>query len=172
MQYNVDITDCNLACQFLAQFGIDVLCLKDEENVHTDIGNMFVTFFDNLELAATSKNNPKVHSAYYDFLEQMNGSVDFKPKECEQNFTYITGSQSVGKYVNISYTPYSQKYIDHYLSESFQGKVIYFNEQMDDGLVCYDDGNIRTVKSISRDGCSYFGTSRGYDYSLFEVVSA
>jgi len=66
--------------------------------------------------------------------------------------------------INISYMPYSQKYVDLY--ENTVGKVFYLSKINNNGLIYYDiedNGNIiRIIKSFKKEYCSYYGDTPGY----------
>ena len=80
----------------------------------------------------------------------------------------------LGDIVIVHYTPYSQKYLDHYNEQDVRGKIVYIDIENDDLIVYRDEKTgyntyTRIVKSLNRDYCSYFGDTRGYDYFIQKV---
>ena len=82
-------------------------------------------------------------------------------------------STYIGQIIKVLYYPYSQKYIDYYEEQHVMGKIFFVDELTKDALMYYDefqDGKlVRIIKSISRDHCSYYGDSRGYDYAIYLI---
>lgn len=89
-----------------------------------------------------------------------------------------TYTPRLGERVSTSYTPASQRYIDHYNSQAFTGEVFFVDEESDNffmwnvetGPMC--DGQISLsyrVQSFKREGCHFFGMSDCY-YGTFEYV--
>jgi hypothetical protein len=74
---------------------------------------------------------------------------------------YIYGST-----LNITYSPASQRYIDYYDTQSFNGTLFYGDYESDNALLFYTNNNIIYIKSIERDGCHYMGMTRGYEYFI------
>lgn len=72
----------------------------------------------------------------------------------------------IGDAIIVTYTPLSQKYIDIYNKKAFRGTVLYIDKDNDNLLAWYKHGGKIYVKSLEQDGCSYFGTSRSYIYSI------
>lgn len=74
----------------------------------------------------------------------------------------------IGDTVEISFVPFSQKYLDYYENEKFRGRIFYINNEFDDMLLYYDnDDSKRIIKSVYVDGCSYgFDNSLGYFLSI------
>lgn len=76
-----------------------------------------------------------------------------------------------GDVIFVKYYPYSQKYIDYY-QQQIWGKVFFIDVKNDNIFMYYDTYRkskkkyIRTICSMERDGCSYFGDNRSYDYSI------
>ena len=110
-----------------------------------------------------------------DLAEHVNKCKDFDAFEittkelldtCETTVGHVNLSNiQIGDMVEISYLPYSQKYIDHYENEKIRGRVFFVSN--DDALVYCDTREGRIVKSLYVDGCSYgFHDSLGYDLCI------
>lgn len=76
------------------------------------------------------------------------------------------GDLKIGDKIKVTYTPLSQKYIDLYNEKAFSGIVFYIDKENDNLLAWYKEGDKIIIKSLEQDGCSYFGTSRSYIYSI------
>lgn len=89
----------------------------------------------------------------------------------ESKFTKMISLNKIeiGDIVLVKYSPYSQSYIDEYDNQKFIGRVFYIDIENDDALLYFDCEGKRTIKSLERDHCSYYGESRGYDYTLFKM---
>ena len=77
----------------------------------------------------------------------------------------------IGDQVVVSYIPDSQRYIEYYEGETFKG-IIFFIDPDNDNIFLFNiqkESNeeyvIRT-HSLEREGCHYFGMSRGYTYCI------
>lgn len=84
-----------------------------------------------------------------------------------------TGPYSIGDLVKVSYSPDSQKYIDHYDERGFTGRIIFVDAESDNMFfVCKtDDSNKIIIRSLEVEGCHYFGTCRSYVYHIDPVLS-
>lgn len=96
--------------------------------------------------------------------------------------------------ISINYYPLSQKYIDYYNEQSITGKVIFIDKDNDNLFVLestskevnhlgndnkdssyitsldkLDNDTKYIFKSLEREGCSYLGTSRGYDFTINKI---
>jgi hypothetical protein len=67
--------------------------------------------------------------------------------------------------------PYSQKFIQHYENIKVRGAIIYLDSYDDDIIMWYtsqqDDKLTIYFISITIEGCSFFGNTRGY----FSMIS-
>ncbi len=80
-----------------------------------------------------------------------------------------------GHIVKLDFIPNSQDYIDYYEEQNVIGRVFFIDVENDDALVYHDKINengehVRVVKSFNRPYCSYFGTTRGYDYIVSKLT--
>lgn len=99
-------------------------------------------------------------------------SADFLTK-CVFSDDYCSLSDlQIGDIVEISYLPYSQKYLDYYQEKKFIGKVFYLNDDKSDALIYFDEQRGRIIKSVYADGCSYgFSNDLGYDLYIKKCIT-
>lgn len=78
----------------------------------------------------------------------------------------------LGDTVNVSYIPASQRYIDHYEELSFTGTIFFVDNEHDNMFLFFEnEDNEIEVRSLEVEWCSYYGTSRGYDYFIDSIDS-
>lgn len=69
--------------------------------------------------------------------------------------------------IDITYIPYSQKYLDYYNTKSTYGKIFFLDEKERNGLIYHDtiinNKYVRRINSIAKEFCNYYGNSPGYD---------
>lgn len=86
-------------------------------------------------------------------------------ESCENNNKY-----KLNDHVTITYSPFSQKYIDHYENRSFNGIIFYIDADTDNMLLIERSESIKkdeiVIRSLEQDGCHYFGINRGYEYFI------
>ena len=151
--------------KFTLQITTDVENIEFEENESEGTWRRikiipFKTKFDNNE----EKNN--TNNAQYDITDDIYDNIKMPDRLCDLQ---------IGDIVEISYMPYSQKYLDYDIYQSFIGKILYIDEEHDDALLYHDIYNRKTKKydrvvlSLDRPGCSYFGDSKGYDYMIKKI---
>jgi hypothetical protein len=84
----------------------------------------------------------------------------------------------LGDKVSVSYTPDSQRYIDHYNAQAFTGEVFFIDEGGDNFFMWnVDTGPLQNgqisltyrVQSFKREGCHFFGMSDCY-YGTYSFV--
>ena len=130
---------------------IQSFCKKNNIEYEESLENIFIKFFSN-----------------YKFPEQVTLS-----KNTYTNVKSYIGIQflKIGDYVSIHYSPYSQKYIDHYNQANFSGFVFYINETLDNMLIyyCVLKNNKQTIviKSLEIENTSYFGNTNDYTYFIY-----
>jgi hypothetical protein len=81
------------------------------------------------------------------------------------------GYPQCGNRVGVSYTPASQRYIDHYNAQAFEGEVFFVDEENDNFFMWNVEvgpltgGQIKLtyrVQSYRREGCHFFGMTDCY----------
>jgi hypothetical protein len=83
----------------------------------------------------------------------------------------------IGDMISIKYLPDSQKYIEHYENESFQGVIIFTDDDNNNIFLIKTEfenkENIKNkrivIKSLERENCHYFGMSRGYIHLIEKI---
>ena len=85
----------------------------------------------------------------------------------------------IGDIVRVTYTPNSQKYIEHYASLSFVGTVFFVDEATDNFFAIVDQppgslqspesSNAPTIRSHKVEGCHFFGMTDSY-HRYFEIL--
>jgi hypothetical protein len=93
---------------------------------------------------------------------------DFKENrkpEIKENYVLLN-RLNLGNNITVTYSPMSQKYIDHYEGQTISGRIIYIDEENDDLLLLDAKDDKYIVYSMERANCSYYGTSRGYFYTI------
>lgn len=88
----------------------------------------------------------------------------------------------IGDRVWVTYTPNSQKYIEHYTSLSFVGTVFFVDETTDNFFAIVDQppqplqssrspgsSDSPTIRSYKVEGCHFFGMTDSY-YRYFEIL--
>lgn len=139
---------------------VDVLCSNE-------MLEKFCKFY-NIEI---SEDVNKIFRAFIG----INSKTDAKTEN--KIFNGCLSSININDKINISYFPYSQKYIDYYDEQRVSGTVIFIDEQTDNLFLMsinVDDATHAkeyVFKSLERDGCSYLGTSRGYDYCISQITN-
>lgn len=81
------------------------------------------------------------------------------------------GKFKLGDKVMINYIPYSQKYIEFYEKEAFEG-IIFFVDNINDNMFLIQNGStyddVVRIKSLERAGCHYLGLGKSYDYYIMQ----
>jgi hypothetical protein len=81
---------------------------------------------------------------------------------------YVSGMR-IGDIVNISHIPNSQKYLDYYEQYGInKGLVLFVDSVNNDAIIATKSADGIKFQSFVREGCHYFGMSRGYE-SVVEV---
>ena len=68
--------------------------------------------------------------------------------------------------ISVSYYPLSQKYIDYYDKQYITGKVIFIDAECDNLFLLELTDTNYVFKSLEREGCSFLGTSKGYEFII------
>ena len=123
---------------------------------HRDLKEDLHTFVHNMMNAKS-----KVYEHIKNCLDACSGVINTDNKK----FTRLNDVK-IGDHVKITYMPYSQRYIDHYNDETITGVVIFIDHANDDMLLLSNDDGF-VFSSMERLGCSYYGTTRGYDYTIW-----
>ena len=98
--------------------------------------------------------------------------VNLKTINYDTKTQYVTIDKvSIGDVICISYYPDSQRYMDYYENIKRVGKVIFLDQKQDDLIIWSFDGLYSTFQSLVVEGCSYLGTSRGYNYIIEKYTS-
>ena len=78
----------------------------------------------------------------------------------------------VGDIISVNYTPSSQRYIEYYDDLNItKGIVLFIDIENDNAIILIEtkrrnSSNTWTIKSLTREGCHFFGMSRCYEYSI------
>jgi len=109
------------------------------------------------------------------YNEQLNNIEKFKLQYSDLNYDWVIEScnnLSVGDIIITYFSPLSQKYI--YDLYPIYGKIIEISKQTEN-----IDDIIDTIKLLDENGniisashlwTSYFGNSRGYDYTVYKLI--
>lgn len=81
-------------------------------------------------------------------------------------FPFCDDVYKVGDKVRIMYIPDSQRYIDHYNEQSFSGQILFIDKDSDNIILFSESDASIDVRSLEREGCHYFGMSKGYTYFI------
>lgn len=79
-------------------------------------------------------------------------------------------THTVGDLVEVSYIPASQKYIDMYDEMKFDGQIIFIDPEKDNMFLMEKTDKNIIVKSLEREGCHFFGMTRGYEYFIYKKI--
>lgn len=86
------------------------------------------------------------------------------------NLIVLHNTKNVGKKVRVTYLPSSQKYIDYYDSQKFEG-IIFFDDPIESNFFMIDSLNLDSsnldssnkVQSFKREGSHFMGMVDCYD---------
>jgi len=109
----------------------------------------------------SNSEDEKQHN-FYELIKKT--IIDEKWTELKDNNLFE--SHRYGSILAITYSPLSQRYIDIYDEQAFNGILFYGDIETDNALLFYRHNDIIYVKSLERDGCHYMGMSRGYIYFI------
>lgn len=90
-------------------------------------------------------------------------------EEPRSTFDSTLSKFKIGDKVKVTFIPASQKYIDFYDKEAFVGEIIFIDEENDNCFFVVRNSNEIIIKSLEREGCHYFGMTRGYYYSIKKI---
>lgn len=95
------------------------------------------------------------------FLDLYDLDLDFfeAVKYVISNNIVLHNTKNIGKKVKVSYMPASQKYIEYYDSQSFEG-IIFFDDPLESNFFMINNNNIQSFK---REGSHFFGMTDCYD---------
>ena len=126
-----------------------------------------------------NKEKDDVNKYKYDQIFEELLNIEKYPLMCNlkniksQKNSIPLSSINIGDIISLEFMPYSQKYIDFY-DQNIGGKVFFIDVKNDNAFMYYDTyrkskkKHIRTICSIERDWCSYFGDSRGYAFFIYK----
>ena len=72
----------------------------------------------------------------------------------------------IGDNISVDYCPYSQKYIDYYEEQGFEGKIIFIDNENNNMFVMLNEPDSIIIKSLERLGCHYFGMTPSYTFFI------
>jgi hypothetical protein len=125
---------------------------------------MCIDQYDDLELSNSTNVYENLKDTLIRVVEQKlwNMRTNSSTIKCWDN-TY-----KIGDIVNVTYLPYSQRYMEYYDLQSFTGRIIFIDSIKDNAFFLIDNpcNNNITIKSLEREGCHFMGMSRGYDYII------
>jgi hypothetical protein len=145
---------------------VDIIC---------DISTLvkFCKFY-NLQIKESDINIDNIDEIFTQYIEANKSNNDIEIETSETLYDV-----KINDIININYYPLSQKYIDYYNEQSITGKVIFIDKDNDNLFVIEStskeitnwlDKDIKYIfKSLEREGCSYLGTSRGYDFTINKI---
>ena len=147
--------------QPILTFEFDILCLPDMIERFMSCYSPFYQNNSNKKQKVSDNKDEKQHN-FYELIKKI--IIDEKWTELKDNNMF--GSHKYGSELTITYSPLSQRYIDLYDEQSFNGILFYGDIESDNALLFYRQNSIIYVKSLERDGCHYMGMSRGYIYFI------
>lgn len=101
------------------------------------------------------------------YLQRDDTNLDNFVKSSETTFLK---DMVMGKYYDVSYCPYSQKYIDDYNAEAFKGRLIFVDKANDDALFCQQKDKEVVIRSLKTFGSGYgFSNDPGYWHIVSEL---
>lgn len=127
------------------------------------VSRFFQTFHLNSNDYRPNENDNILEKAVEYVLTRYSDNLNAMQREFKQNpFTSGDQQYAVGDLITISYSPSSQRYIDYYDAQTFQG-YIFFVDRMTDNMFLFNRvGNKIITHSMEREGCHYLGMDRGY----------
>jgi len=117
----------------------------------------------------TSKTDMDLNKKFKDYIKLV---IDNKLWEDQKSFE-CNSKYKLNDDVTITYSPFSQKYIDYYEDKTFSGKIFYIDSDTDNMLLIERSELSKkdeiVIKSLEQNGCHYFGINRGYEYFIKKI---
>jgi hypothetical protein len=152
------------------EFQIDIVCDKKTERKFMETYGNSATITGSTDDFNTLIRKVVLERPYEISIETDISIDDPSPIDDEESPAPI-GYPQCGNRVSVSYIPASQKYIDHYDAQAFEGEVFFVDEENDNFFMWNVEigpltgGQIKLtyrVQSYRREGCHFFGMTDCY----------
>lgn len=143
-----------------------------ESNIVLDV------IYSDISISKLIQSHNSINNDLCSILSQISDELKNQPSPDHdtenQNTNIHLSDLQIGDIVRVSYYPDSQKYVEYYDEQKFDGKCLFVDVPNDNAffeVINQNDQNdqaglIRTFKSLEREGCHYFGMARSYYYSI------
>lgn len=181
----IDITyDLQTRDKFMTLYGSDADDVGDADDADTagatdtaSAVDMGYTDYDDVDDAIDSRDSDytdcEPDGKFYDTIRRVVAKGEWRT---DKTVSTDPAYPKIGDRVYVTYTPDSQKYIDHYASLSFVGTVFFVDDTMDNFFAIVDQTpqpseppNLPTIRSYKVEGCHFFGMTDSY-YRYFEIL--
>lgn len=136
------------------------------------VANFFKTFHLNPNDYLSDDDDQQVLEKAVEYvLNRYCDDMDTLCAEFKQPPFISNGEQyAVGEMISLSYSPSSQRYIDHYNEQTFNGYIFFVDTPNDTMFLFNRSADLIFTHSLERDGCHYFGMCRGYTIHICRTI--
>lgn len=129
-----------------------------------DTAKLFLLMYSNKNKDFLNLNDTDLHDLLCDTLRDV--VINNKWINDKTTKIFATKIYNTGDIINLTYTPNSQKYIEYYDAYTCTGRVIFIDNKNDNLFIVVDTDTGYIIKTLEREGCHYFGMTRGYGYLI------